>query len=208
MRRAYRTFRFLFEREPWVFEVIFGFFTAVFFLLLWVDWRDGPAFGSIVVLSEVRPEDFWKWAGIGGGAFQCGAAIASDRGVPYLKWPRWICAGWLSGLWGAMSAAAWIAAPFTPTAAIYAACVAHVLEEKRLKRVPVLRQGRLVGLVSRADLLKALLDPPATIKADTKIEDERILRAIEVERGRQPWSEGAFVFVDVRDGVVRLYGIV
>jgi hypothetical protein len=64
MRRAYRTFRFLFEREPWVFEVIFGFFTAVFFLLLWVDWRDGPAFGSIVVLSEVRPEDFWKWAGI------------------------------------------------------------------------------------------------------------------------------------------------
>jgi len=88
-----------------------------------------------------------------------------------------------------------------------AAHIAHLLEEKGVKRVPVLRQGRLIGLVSRADLLRAVLDPPASIKAETETEDERILRSIEDERTRQPWSDGAFVFADVRNGVVRLYGV-
>lgn len=34
--------------------------------------------------------------------------------------------------------------------------VARLLEEHRIKRVPVLRGGELVGIVSRADLLRAL----------------------------------------------------
>jgi CBS domain-containing protein len=33
--------------------------------------------------------------------------------------------------------------------------VARLLEEHRVKRVPVLRQGRVVGIVSRADLVRA-----------------------------------------------------
>ena len=35
--------------------------------------------------------------------------------------------------------------------------VARLLEEHRVKRVPVLRQGRVVGIVSRADLVRALM---------------------------------------------------
>jgi CBS domain-containing protein len=85
--------------------------------------------------------------------------------------------------------------------------IAHLLEERRIKRVPVLQEGRIVGLVSRADLLRAVLDPPASLKPETESEDERILRVLEEERGRHPWSDGAFVFADVRNGVVRLYGI-
>jgi CBS domain-containing protein len=34
--------------------------------------------------------------------------------------------------------------------------IARLLEEHRIKRVPVLRQGRMVGIVSRADLVRAL----------------------------------------------------
>lgn len=34
--------------------------------------------------------------------------------------------------------------------------VARLLEEHRIKRVPVLRQGRVVGIVSRADMVRAL----------------------------------------------------
>lgn len=142
IRRAYRAFRFLFEREPWVFEVIFGFFTGVFFWLLWADWQDGPAFGSILVLSHIQPEDFWQWAGIGGGAVQCGAALISRPTMGWLKWPRWFTAGWLAWLWGAMSAAAWISVPYTPTSAIYAACATanlyvafHVLWEDEYRRM-------------------------------------------------------------------------
>lgn len=144
IRRAYRAFRFLFEREPWVFEVIFGLSTAAFFWLLWADWQDGPAFGSIRILSEVRPEDFWQWAGILGGGVQCTCALLSHPSrIWLLKWPRWVTAGWLAWLWGAMACGAWMANPWTPTGAIYLACsianiyvALHVLweDEFRLRR--------------------------------------------------------------------------
>lgn len=146
IRRAYRAFRFLFQREPWVFEIIFGAATAIFFWLLWTDWQSGPAFGSITVLAKVQSEDFWQWAGFGGGVAQCGMAVLSAHETrPALKWPRWLVAGWLAWLWGAMSAAAWVAVPFTATSVIYAACAVsnlyvafHVLweEEYRLLRRP------------------------------------------------------------------------
>jgi CBS domain-containing protein len=34
--------------------------------------------------------------------------------------------------------------------------IARLLTAHRIKRVPVVRQGRIVGIVSRADLLRAL----------------------------------------------------
>ena len=43
-----------------------------------------------------------------------------------------------------------------------AAEIAHLLEEYRIKRVPVVREDRIVGIVSRADLLRVLAeDHPA-----------------------------------------------
>jgi CBS domain-containing protein len=42
--------------------------------------------------------------------------------------------------------------------------VARLLEERRIKRVPVLRQGKLVGIVSRADLVRALTHGEETAK--------------------------------------------
>ncbi|SHK30628.1 BON domain-containing protein [Roseomonas rosea] len=89
-----------------------------------------------------------------------------------------------------------------------AAHVAHLLEEKHIKRVPVLRKGRLVGIVSRADLLRAVLDMPPAVRGESETEDERIFRALEDERARQPWSDTAFVFAHVENGIVRLYGLV
>jgi CBS domain-containing protein len=35
--------------------------------------------------------------------------------------------------------------------------IARLLEEHRIKRVPVVRQGKIVGIVRRADLVRALL---------------------------------------------------
>jgi CBS domain-containing protein len=35
--------------------------------------------------------------------------------------------------------------------------VAALLDLKRIKRVPVMRDGKMVGIVSRADLLRALV---------------------------------------------------
>jgi len=143
LKRAYRTFRFFFEREPWVFEVVFGGATAGFFFLLWADWRDGPTFGSLRILSEAQPKDFWQWAGLLGGAAQSGVALlSSSHRQPAWKWPRWALAGWLACLWGSMAAGAFLASPWTPPFALYAACAIgnvyvalHVLWEDEYRQV-------------------------------------------------------------------------
>jgi CBS domain-containing protein len=47
-----------------------------------------------------------------------------------------------------------------------------LLETKRIKRVPVLRDGKLVGIVSRANLMRALAvtesDPAVDVTADDR----------------------------------------
>lgn len=130
IRKAYRTFRWIFRREPWIFEVIFGVATAVFFFLQWADWREGPTFGSLSILSEAQPEDFWQWSGLLGGTVQSGVALLANSIEilrKYGKWFRWITAGWLACLWGSMAYGAFLAAPWTSTSAIYLACsVANV----------------------------------------------------------------------------------
>lgn len=45
--------------------------------------------------------------------------------------------------------------------------IATVLEEGQIKRVPVLRDGRVVGIVSRADLLHAIATAPLDKGAST-----------------------------------------
>jgi len=145
VRRALRVFRFLFEREPWVFEVTFGFFTSLFFWLLWTGWQTGPALGSIATLSLAVDEQVIQWAGIVGGGLQFSSAVLSryGGGISDLKWVRLLSAGWLAWLWGAMASGSWLAAPWIPTAALYAACAIanlyvafHVLweAEYRLRR--------------------------------------------------------------------------
>ncbi len=83
--------------------------------------------------------------------------------------------------------------------------VARLLEERRIKRLPVLRDGRLVGIVSRRDLLRALASrlnaPPASA------EDRAIRDAFYAELSRQPWTDqAASINAMVVDGVVHLWG--
>ena len=88
------------------------------------------------------------------------------------------------------------------------ACVdhLHLLETKRIKRVPVLRAGKLLGVVSRIDLLRALA---ARIALPGAVDDRRIRDAVLAELRAQPWggspSDGN---VMVQDGVVHLWGYV
>ena len=60
--------------------------------------------------------------------------------------------------------------------------IARLLEARRIKRVPVLRDGELVGIVSRADLLRAFaLQPPA----DASAGDRELRERLTVEFDRQ-----------------------
>lgn len=84
--------------------------------------------------------------------------------------------------------------------------IAHLLESRRIKRVPVLRDGRLVGIVSRADLLRGLGSRLGPRRHEG---DSEIRAALLAELGRQPWAPlPADVSVLVQDGVVHYWGYV
>jgi CBS domain-containing protein len=83
--------------------------------------------------------------------------------------------------------------------------IARLLEARRIKRVPVLRDGELVGIVSRADLLRGFaLQPSADANADDRVLRERLT----VEFERSGVRSHAYVNIVIRDGAVHLWGIV
>lgn len=82
--------------------------------------------------------------------------------------------------------------------------IAKAFEERGIRRVPVVRDGRLVGIVSRGDLIRALLAPEGSLAEDAP--DERIRRQIADAMRQQPWVDAFFIFPEVKDGVVSFRG--
>jgi CBS domain-containing protein len=82
--------------------------------------------------------------------------------------------------------------------------IVDVMERRRIKRLPVLEGGKLLGIVSRANLMHALasLAREAKPSADT---DAAIRDRILAELAKQPWAPQ--INVVVRDGVVDLSGV-
>ena len=74
---------------------------------------------------------------------------------------------------------------------------ARVLVRHGIKRAPVLREGRVVGIVTRSDLLRPYLRADGEIRLDV---EEALLQEVA--------AEGAQVDVAVTDGIVRLEGVV
>ncbi|HEX5995954.1 MAG TPA: CBS domain-containing protein [Jiangellales bacterium] len=74
---------------------------------------------------------------------------------------------------------------------------ARLMEAEGVKRLPVVDdEGHLIGIVSRADLLKVFVQP------DQKIRDE----VLEQVFGRALWLEPSKITVEVHDGLVTLDG--
>ena len=86
--------------------------------------------------------------------------------------------------------------------------VAALLEARRVKRVPVLEADRVVGMVSRADLVRALAGATRPAGAARPASDVEIRARLLHELGRQPWWHGRTAQVNVRDGVVEFSGAI
>ena len=84
-----------------------------------------------------------------------------------------------------------------------AAHIAHVMEQHRIRRVLVAEGGRLLGMVTRTDLLRALVadQPP-----EGEVSDERIRAAILAAMRRESWADTLHTTVNVRDGEVEFHG--
>jgi CBS-domain-containing membrane protein len=81
--------------------------------------------------------------------------------------------------------------------------VAALLEKRRIKRVPVVRGGKLVGIVSRANLLRGLVAEKRTARpspSDPALR-KKVLAAI-----RTSGARSEFIDVVVSGGVVHLWG--
>jgi CBS domain-containing protein len=84
--------------------------------------------------------------------------------------------------------------------------VAHLMETHKIKRLPVLRDGRLVGIVGRRNLLQALATRLSTTPVTA--DDKTMRDAFYAEVRRQPWASAvASVNAVVSDGVLHLWGI-
>jgi len=85
--------------------------------------------------------------------------------------------------------------------------VADTLDTHRVRQVPVVASGRLVGMVSRADMVRALAEVSITAPA-ARPEGGALQKAIWDQIKTQPWLKTSYVNLAVKDGVVDLWGAV
>jgi CBS domain-containing protein len=85
--------------------------------------------------------------------------------------------------------------------------IVELMERRRIKRVPVLCGGEVVGIVTRSNLMHAMVSmarvTPATAKDDAAIREQLL-----AEMKKEQWAPVAMTNVVVRDGVVELWGMV
>jgi len=84
--------------------------------------------------------------------------------------------------------------------------VVRLMEQHRVKRLPVLQGGKLAGLVTRADLLRALVARQA--EAPVEVDDEGLRKRIAAMLRQEDWAATAVVYVQVEKGVAQLWGTV
>lgn len=86
--------------------------------------------------------------------------------------------------------------------------IASVLESHHIKRVPVLRGGRLAGIVSRSNLVQAIASAAVEDAAAPASASDKEIRAMLMgELAGRGWAFPGRNIV-VRDGVVHLWGTV
>ncbi|HEX4557065.1 MAG TPA: CBS domain-containing protein [Xanthobacteraceae bacterium] len=81
----------------------------------------------------------------------------------------------------------------------------HLMERHRVKRLPVMRDGKVVGIVTRSNLMRALTHF-ALAEQPVAAGDAAIRASLLAELGKQPWAPVGLINVVVTDGIVKLSG--
>jgi signal-transduction protein with cAMP-binding, CBS, and nucleotidyltransferase domain len=85
--------------------------------------------------------------------------------------------------------------------------VVRIMEHRHIKRVPVVSDGKIVGIISRANLVQALARLADEVP-ESRSDDEAIRARILAELDKQAWAPGASINVIVRNGVAELWGTI
>jgi CBS domain-containing protein len=84
--------------------------------------------------------------------------------------------------------------------------IAEILERRRIKRVPVVEDGKIVGIVSRANLLHGLATHKDRISIAPSPDDRAIRERVQALVAREDWITHGSLNVLVADGVAELWG--
>jgi CBS domain-containing protein len=84
--------------------------------------------------------------------------------------------------------------------------IAETLEKYGIKRLPIVRDGQLVGIVSRANLVQAIATSGS--KLDVPLSDTTIRENLLTHLNRQSWAHATLLNATVSGGVVDLWGFV
>ncbi len=79
-----------------------------------------------------------------------------------------------------------------------------LMEKHGVKRLPVVVQGKVIGMVCRSDLMRALANMQPKVTVPTS--DDAIANAVIAELAHQSWSRNGFINVHVSHGIVELGG--
>jgi CBS-domain-containing membrane protein len=85
--------------------------------------------------------------------------------------------------------------------------IASLLEKHRIKRVPVASNGKIVGIVSRANLIQALVNLNRA-KTEASVDDLTLHSNILEQLRSKPWVDPSTISILVNNGSVELWGIV
>jgi CBS domain-containing protein len=85
--------------------------------------------------------------------------------------------------------------------------IVEIMEQRHIKRLPVVRGETLVGIVTRPNILRALVREAGKMM-DLSATDQAIKQRLIAELKQHPWGSAALIEVDVQDGEVKLTGTV
>jgi CBS domain-containing protein len=85
--------------------------------------------------------------------------------------------------------------------------IVEVMERKRIKRVPVLCGGQVVGIITRSNLMRAMVSLARSAQPASK-NDAEIRAKLLAEMQKEKWAPLATVDVVVHEGIVELWGAI
>jgi CBS domain-containing protein len=86
--------------------------------------------------------------------------------------------------------------------------IASLLEKNGIKRVPVVDNGKVAGIVSRANLVQALVSIEHAKKPAVSVDDTTLHADIQAQLRSKSWLDPSTITVVVNKGTVELWGIV
>jgi osmotically-inducible protein OsmY len=85
--------------------------------------------------------------------------------------------------------------------------IAAMLERNRIKRVPIVEEGKLVGVVGRANILQALASATKKLSSLTTANDSELRKKVQSRLAAEQWRP-TMLTVTVQDETVDLWGLV